>query len=547
MSDAPEPAYRFAPEEQPTFPGSPYAPTHPGWRRLGYVAIALLVGVSSTLGNALVNVNVANLSGAMGVYVAQASWLPAIYVAMNASANLTLVKARTQFGIPAVTKGLLIAYALAGLWQFLFPGFASAVLIRAVCGMTAAALTTLTIYNLLQAFPAKLRPLGLVIGISIPQLGTPLARLIPVEMLALDNWRVLHLIEMALALGVLAAISALPLPPSERSKAFQPLDLVTIALLVPAIMLVCGVLGQGRLLWWTDTPWLGWALAAAVPLFAIALLIERHRKQPLLQLGWLGSIDIVRFAIVALLVRLALAEQTYGAVGLLTSGGLTNDQLRTLFAIVAAAMVLGTIAAAATLSEKRLPYQVIAAALVIALGAWMDSNATNLTRPPQLYLSQALIAFGTTLFIGPALLYGFIRMFRRGADHLVSFVVLFSITQNIGGLGGSALLGSYQVIAARAHVQALSEHLLAADPQVAARIFSGGAAIAKVVADPTLRTAQGGAFLVQAMTGEANILAYNDVFRLVALLALLTALYIAYLVIFHAVRSRRKTTPEIPT
>jgi thiamine pyrophosphate-dependent acetolactate synthase large subunit-like protein len=44
--------------------------------------------------------------------VAQVSWLPAIYYAMNASANLTLVKARVQFGIPAMTHGLLIAYAM---------------------------------------------------------------------------------------------------------------------------------------------------------------------------------------------------------------------------------------------------------------------------------------------------------------------------------------------------------------------------------------------------------------------------------------------------
>ena len=92
----------------------------------------------------------------------------------------------------------------------------------------------------------------------------------------------------------------------------------------------------------------------------------------------------MRFGAVALFVRLALAEQTYGAVGLLTSGGLTNDQLRTLFALVAVAMLAGILAAALTLSERRIPWQVMIAALVIALGAWIDTDATNLTRPPQL-------------------------------------------------------------------------------------------------------------------------------------------------------------------
>ena len=291
-------------------------------------------------------------------------------------------------------------------------------------------------------------------------------------------------------LAIAAVILTVPLPPTERSKAFEPMDFVTVALMVPAFLLICIVLGEGRLLWWTDRAWLGWSLVCAVPLLAAAITIERNRAHPLLQIGWLGGRDILRFAAVALLVRLALAEQTYGAVGLLTSGGLTNDQLRTLFAIVAFAMVLGAGTASLTLSERRLPYQVMVAALIIALGAWIDSDATSITRPPQLYWSQALIAFGTTLFIGPTLAYGFLRMFSKGPSHLVSLIVLFSITQNVGGLTGSAILGSYQVVTAKAYAASLSDHLIAADPQVAARIQNGVVVLSNVLGDPALRGAR---------------------------------------------------------
>jgi len=540
-------AYQFAPEERPIFAGSPFSPPHPGWRRAAYVGVALVTGISSTFGNALVTVNVGTISGSLGLYVAQASWLPAIYVAMNASANLTLVKARAQFGIPAVTCGLLIGYAATDLLQFAFPGLASALLMRAVNGMAAAGLVTLTVYYLIQAFPLKLRPLAAVIGIGLPQLGTPLARLVPVELLAADSWRGLHLIELAVALGVLALVLAFPLPPTERSRAFQPLDLLTIGLIMPAMLLLCGVLGLGRVVWWTDAPWLGWALAAAVPLFALAALVEMRRAHPLIQFGWLSSIDILRFGAIALLVRLALAEQTYGAVGLLTSGGLTNDQLRTLFTIVAVAMLAGILAAALTLSQRRLPWQVMVATLAIALGAWIDTDATNLTRPPQLYLSQALLGFGTTLFIGPALVYGLLRMFSRGADSLVSFVVLFSVTQNVGGLLGSAVLGTYQVIQARWHALALSEHLLASDPGIIDRLRIGAGAIAGVVADPIQRSAEGASLLARAVTQEANVLAYSDVFRVVSILALMSALYIAYLLLVRALRGRPQVALESRT
>src|ERR1700693_4191497 len=382
------PLDHFAPAERPAFPGSPFTPWLPVGHRIAYAGVGALTGICSTFGNALVNVNVANISGSLGLYVAQASWLPAIYVAMNATANLTLVKARAQFGIPAVMYVLLLAYVLTDVWQFAAPGLAAAALIRAVDGMMAASLTTIAVYYWVQALPSKLRPLALVIGVGLPQLGNPLARLIPVEMLAVDHWRGLHLIELAISLTVFAAIFAFPLPPTERTKAFEPLDVVTISLVVPGMLLLCGVLGVGRGLWWNDTPWLGWAIVIAVPLIGIAFLIEMHRTHPLIQIRWLSSVDILRFAAVAILLRLALAEQTYGSVGLLTSGGLTNDQLHWLFATVAVAMVAGILTAVVTLSERRLPWQVMIAALIIALGGWIDIHANDLTRPPQLFLSQ---------------------------------------------------------------------------------------------------------------------------------------------------------------
>jgi hypothetical protein len=40
-----------------------------------------------------------------------------------------------------------------------------------------------------------------------------------------------------------------------------------------------------------------------------------------------------------------------------------------------------------------------------------------------------------------------------------------------------------------------------------------------VLGDPALRQAEGAALLAQQVTREANVMAYNDVFRLIALLA----------------------------
>jgi len=343
-------------------------------------------------------------------------------------------------------------------------------------------------------------------------------------------------------LASLAATTWLPLPPSELSKTFERLDFVTIALMIPAMLLLCSVLSLGRILWWTDAPWLGGALALSIPLFAAAIIIERHRKNPLLHVEWLGSSIILRGAAVALLVRTALAEQTYGSVGFLTAGGLDNDQLHLLFFFVLISMILGALTAAVTFAPERIPFQVIAASLIIALGAWHDSNSTSLTRPEQLYWSQSLLGFGTTLFIGPALGYLALQMLKRGGSHFVSFVVMFSITQNVGSLVGSAFLGTVQFISARIHATALADSLSAGNPLVVARIQHGVTAFSGVLVDPALRRTEGVGLLGNAVANEVNTLAFNDVFRVVMWMALLTALYIAYHVVLYAIRERREAS-----
>jgi hypothetical protein len=305
---------------------------------------------------------------------------------------------------------------------------------------------------------------------------------------------------------------------------------------------LCGVVNRGRLGWWADTPLLGVALAVAIPLFALALVIETTRERPLLHLRWLGTFTVLRFTAVALLLRLALAEQTYGSVGLLTVTGLDDDQLRILFTFVALAMLLGTAVTAKTVSPTSNGILVALAALTIGVGAWLDSHANSLTRPEQLYLSQALLGLGTCLFIGPALVHGFLEVFRTGPNYFITLVVVFSITQNVGGLAGSALLGSYQAISARSHATTLQERVAVGDPQGATRLAGASSTLRAAIPDPAARTTQGAASLNGVISREANTLAFNDVFRLVALLAFGTAAFVAANILVVAFRTRKEAT-----
>jgi cobalamin synthase len=61
--------------------------------------------------------------------------------------------------------------------------------------------------------------------------------------------------------------------------------------------------------------------------------------------------------------------------------------------------------------------------------------------------------------------------------------------------------------------------ILMTDPLSAGRIGALSSAYARVLGDPTLRQAEGMVLLGQQVSREANILAFNDVFRVIALLA----------------------------
>lgn len=519
--------YVFLPHERSPLPGSPHTPLLSGQRRVWHGLVGVVAGLGAGLGNAVVTTNQTAVGAGLGLTSTEVMWLPVTYVALNASANLFLVRGRLHFGIPAITHGLLLLYALMAFAGLVFPSLAAALVTRAVAGLASAAVLSLGIYHLIQALPLRARALALVLGASLPQFGTPLARIIA------DDWLTdpasLPLLETVTALTILACSLALPLPPSQRAKGFDRQDILPLALIFPGIWMVVAAIGNARLLWWWDTPWVMPVLVAGLALFCLGLTVEHVRSRPLILTRWLGQREILRFVFVALLLRVVLAEQSYGAVGFLTNAGLGNVEMRLLFTIVTAAMALGLITVCLVVTEARIPWLVATAMVLIAVAGWLDSGTTSQSRSGQLFLSQALIGFSLTLAVGPSLMYGFIRVLRSTPDALLSMVVVFSLSQNLGGLAGASLIGSYQVERTRYHTAVLSEALEPADPQVVARLASEEKALRGVVTDPARRKVAAAAALGRSLRNEATVLAFNDTFRLISGLALAMAAYLVFL------------------
>ncbi|MFJ2358776.1 MFS transporter [Pseudomonas fluorescens] len=534
----------WQPHEKPSLPGSPSTPLHSNPKRLAYALVGLLVAVTGGLGNSLVVANLPYLQGALGATTAEMAWLPAAYVMTNVSMNLLLVKFRQQFGLRAFTEVFLVLYALVTFGHLFVNDLSSAIAVRAAHGMVGAALSSLGLYYMVQAFPAKWRLKALVLGLGASQLALPLARLFSEDLLQIAEWRGLYLFELGMALLSLGCVLLLKLPPGDRFKTFEPLDFLTFAILASGVALLCAVLSLGRIDWWLEANWIGYALAASIALILAGLAIEHNRSNPMLMTRWLGSGTMIRLALAVTLIRMVTSEQSTGAVGFMQNLNMGYEQLHSLYVVMLIGSVAGLATSALTIDPKHLLMPLIISLALMATGSVMDSFSNNLTRPANLYFSQFLLAFGSTFFLGPTMVFG-TRNVLTNPRNLVSFSVLFGICNNLGGLLGAALLGTFQIVREKFHSSHLVEHLTLSDPLVAARVQSGGSAYGSLLADPSLRNLAGIRSLSNAATREANVLAYNDVFMLIAVIAVLTMIWLSIRALW--LMSTTKTVDPAPS
>lgn len=516
---------QWLPHEKPSLPGSPSTPLHSPVKRLAFGLVGLLVAITGGLGNALVTANLVFLQGALGATSAEMAWLPAAYVMTNVSMNLLLVKFRQQFGLRAFTEVFLVLYVLVTFAHLLVNDLNSAIAVRAAHGMVGAALSSLGLYYMIQAFPERWRLKAMVLGLGASQLALPLARIFSEDLLQMAQWRGLYLFELGLALSALGCVLLLKLPPGDRFKTFEPLDFLTFTLMASGVALLCAALSLGRIDWWLEAQWIGVALACSIALIFTGLAIEHNRQNPLLMTRWLGSGAIIRLGLCVILIRMVTSEQSTGAVGFLQMLNMGSEQMRPLYWVMLLGAVAGLASSALTISPKHLIIPLFVSLLAMATGAFMDSHSSNLTRPAQMYLSQFLLAFGSTFFLGPSMALG-ISHVRANPRNLVSFSVLFGICNNLGGLIGAALLGTFQTWREKFHSNHLVDRLSFLEPLVSARVQSGGAGYAGVLADPALRSEAGLRALANAATREANVMAYNDVFMLIGSIAVLTMVWI---------------------
>lgn len=510
---APAPPAAAAPAPPPFVPMS--------WpATLGYIGASITIGLTQGLAQGFVSTNIPQIAGDLGATTTQATWLMAAFMIPRASMPLLLIKIRTQFGLRRFAEVAILVYLAVSLAAFAISDLRSAVAVQFVAGMASAPLSTLAFMYMLEPLPPqwKMR-LGLPMVLAMVATGPMLARVISPALMGDHGWDGLHYMALGLAAVSLGLVYALPLTSAPRVKVIAAMDLVSWLLIATGFGgLTVGFI-MGSIHWWTDVAWLGWVLALSIVALTLAVVIELHRKAPLLDIRWLASPAMLHLTATLLIFRLVLSEQSAGAPRMFQVLGVTQDQLVPLFAMISVASVLGGLALIPFMKPERVPLFHIIALALIAAGAFMDSHASLDTRPAQMMLSQAMIAFAGSFFLAPAMMRGLLSALARGPNYILSFVIVFLSTQSLGGAMGSGLFSTLINHRQALHLQVLREELTATDPLVAAEIAQRSAALMPQIADAAQRQAQAVAQIAQDAGAQAYVMAYNDAYFLTFLLA----------------------------
>ncbi len=536
QEDAAEPV-----AEQPAAP-PPAPPVITPRRAAACIAASTLLAMTQGFGMNLVAANIPQLQGPFGATSAEAVWLMAAYMAPNASLSLALIKIRNQYGLRHFAELGIAVFLVVSVLHIFITDLHSAIVLRFFAGIAAAPLSSLGFLYMLEAFtPARKLTVGISLALTNIGLAAPLTRLISPALIELGGVRALLHLEVALAMLSFAAIYLLPLTPVPRARVIEKLDILSYVFIAIGFGSGAVILVTGRTYWWMEAQWIGELLVVMIGALTIAAVLELNREKPLIDLRWLFSREVLHFAAVLVLFRLMLAEQTAVASNFFQIMGLQNDQLTHLYGVVALATLAGGLICAVIMKPGREPGIHMVALLLIGVGAFLDSHATNLTRPEQMYVSQAMIAAGGSLFLPPAIAAGFTMALKKGPQYILSFIVVFLVTQSLGGLAGSALFGSFITLREKFHSNVLAQAMTLADPLVAARVSQLSAAYGRTITDAAVLKAEGVALLSQQVTREANVLAHNDAFFVIALLAVAAAAALAIHWIY--IRIKEATAP----
>ena len=190
------------------------------------------------------------------------------------------------------------------------------------------------------------------------------------------------------------------------------------------------------------------------------------------------------------------------------------------YAVILGASILALVISIFKTNAMDLRRPVIFAVALIAIGAWIDTGVSLNSTPSIFYFSQFMIAFAAVYFMGPMVFEGMFRAIANGPAYIISFSVIFGISQTVGGLAGAAGIQAFTTIRTKMHYADMVSSMDASNPATMTQMLQG-------------------------VQRQATIAAYDDLFFLMAVGATITVVYLLMVYLYYRYHNRNPLGKEL--
>lgn len=523
-------------EKKPIFAKTPIV-------SLLYIFTGTILQWSYGLSSNIVQANILPLADVYHVTPLEMTWLVAAYMAPNVSLSIILVKLRMQYGLRIFAQLSIILFLLGSLLNSFVFDFESALLVRFLCGIVASPISSLAFLYIIEAFPPEKKfTVALSINLMNVSLATPLSRIISPIFLQYYGPDGLYFCELGLVFLAFIGIFLLPLTLAPKQKLIEITDFYSYMLIALGLGLNAIILLVSPYYGWNSSNWIGVSFILIVICLLSAALIELHRDNPLINLRWLFSREMIQIAFVLFMFRILLSEQSTIITHYFNVLGFQDEMIIFAYCSIALGVLIGGTSCIFFYRSGREDLFHIIALIFLALGAYIDMGLSNSSSLSRIYFGQFFLGCGGAMFMPPSLSRGFAKALASGQKYVISFIAVFLVTQSTGGLIGSTFFTAIAQIYHQYFYQKIIPKSSWDSAYMQNKILEKSQTLSPFTTDENLRALQAKTFLDQEIQEKSDVFAYNEVFEWYFYIAVFVLSFLIIKVIYQYIKYQKLKT-----
>jgi DHA2 family multidrug resistance protein len=485
-----------------------------------FVAVAVALGaLLEVIDTSIVNVAMTDIQNSLGATLTEVSWVVSSYAVANVIVLPLTAWLGQRFGKKNYFLFSLVGFTVASVLCGLATTLPMLILARVLQGLAGGGLLAKAQAILFETFPREEQAMAQgffgAIVIAGPAIGPTLGGWIVTNV----DWRWIFFINIPVGIAAfLMCMAALPkdAPRTDRSS----IDWLAIALLTMGLGSVQTVLEEGNSEDWFDSPFIVATSLAAVVGLVTFVWRQLVSKAPVVDLRVLRYRSLWAGSLLSVVVGMALYGALF-AVPIFATGFLhyTSQQTGMLLLPGALTSALAMPIAAKLVQRIDARVMLVGGALTLVTAILLLAQISSGTGADALFWPLIVRAFGTVFMFLPLNMATLGPIPKEDIGKATGF---FSLTRQLGGSIGVALLASLLSSRQAFHRAILTEKVVSGSPDVLARINTMAGAFAAQGIPAADAHNQALTLLDGAVNQQAALMSFADTFWATALLVVVS-------------------------